>query len=310
MDYLSLKFLNRGPDLGRNSDERLRKAPPQYPQGAASPTSIKTPSSANSHQPSPRFALSNEDPLPSSFAALEGHLNHHASQLQQLADRVESINEWIELDNIVLARLIRDEEKKVDDVIAAERNSPSVTTPDGKKGVHFAPGPTPPVASGTAPLVPPSEKMGKRSASMGDVPRSPSLGNPKSETERKEEAVEAHGGIREAKERIRAMKSWRKEVEKAVFWQREEYWRVESRMGKQKNKDTKENVGVSGDGTGDEDVGDKEAEMKEGEGKKEGGLSVVGKGKWEEGKREKWSRESAGGRLPTQREWEALFSYA
>lgn len=24
MDYLSLKFLNRGPDLGRNSDERLR----------------------------------------------------------------------------------------------------------------------------------------------------------------------------------------------------------------------------------------------------------------------------------------------
>ncbi|KAL9001723.1 MAG: hypothetical protein Q9188_005302, partial [Gyalolechia gomerana] len=75
---------------------------------------------------------------------------------------------------------------------------------------------------------------------MGDVPRSPGLGHPKSDTERKEEAIEAHRGIREAKERIRAMKRWRKEVEKAVFWQREEYWRVESRMGKQKNKDNKE----------------------------------------------------------------------
>ncbi|KAL9001724.1 MAG: hypothetical protein Q9188_005303 [Gyalolechia gomerana] len=134
MDYLSLKFLNRGPDLGRNSDERLRKQPPPSPHGAPSPTSIKTSNSTNSHQPSPRFALPNDDPLPSSFAALEGHLNHHASQLQQLADRVESINEWIELDNIVLARLIRDEEKKFDDLSAAERNSPSSMTADGKKG--------------------------------------------------------------------------------------------------------------------------------------------------------------------------------
>ncbi|KAL8939661.1 MAG: hypothetical protein Q9216_003237 [Gyalolechia sp. 2 TL-2023] len=286
MDYhLSLKFWNRGPDLGRNSDERLR--------------------------PSPRSILPNDDPLPSSFAALEGHLNHHASQLQQLADRVESINEWIELDNIVLARLIRDEEKKIEDLIAAERNSPGATTPDGKKGVHFATAPVPPVASGTAPLVPPSEKMGKRSASMGDVPRSPSLGNPKTDTERKEEAVEAHWGIREAKERIRGMKRWRKEVEKAVFWQREEYWRVESRMGREKRKDNRESVAVSGDGNADEDVGgNKEASTGGEEKKMEEGLSVVGGGKWEEGKREKWSKESAGGRLPTQREWEALFSYA
>ena len=30
------------------------------------------------------------------------------SQLKKLADRVESVNEWIEMDGIVLARLISD----------------------------------------------------------------------------------------------------------------------------------------------------------------------------------------------------------
>ncbi|KAL8719768.1 MAG: hypothetical protein Q9225_003256 [Loekoesia sp. 1 TL-2023] len=326
MDYLSLKFLNRGPDLGRNSDERLRplafpcsnitvshnthttfsrqKPPPQSPHGVPSPTSIKTSNSTSSHQPSPRFALPNDDTLPSSFAALEGHLNHHASQLQQLADRVESINEWIELDNIVLARLIRDEEKRVEDLIAAERNNANDATTNERKGVHFALGPTPSTTTSTTPLVPPADKIGKRSASMGDVPRSPSLGSRKSDLERKEEAVESHSGIREVRDRIRAMKRWRKELEKAVFWQREEYWRVESKMGKQKKR---ESVASS---NGEVDEVGKEDKTGQGVGKVENRLSVVGGGKWEDGKREKWSRDSAGGRLPTQREWEALFSYS
>ncbi|KAL8896834.1 MAG: hypothetical protein Q9207_007513, partial [Kuettlingeria erythrocarpa] len=119
---------------------RLQKpGPPSSPlsfssatTGTHSPTtSIKTNTSTSTstsrpHQqqqapppapPSPpRFTLlPNEDPLPASFAALEGHLNHHASQLQQLAERVERINEWIDLDNIVLARLVRDEEKRVEE---------------------------------------------------------------------------------------------------------------------------------------------------------------------------------------------------
>lgn len=310
-------------------------------------------------------------------------------------------------------RLIRDEEKKVDDVIAAEREyererecvSPTATTPDGvKKGVHFAPtsppipfpfpiasggiapigtspadkmgkrafspspgpavasggispigssgekmgkptfppGPPSPIASrsgsGGTPLAPTAEKLGKRSASMGDVPRSPSLGSPtQSDKERKEEAVEAHFGIREARERIKAMKRWRKELEKAVFWQREEYWRVERRMGNQRNRGSKESgvvVNIGGDGSVDEGVvggkGEGEGKKKDGgssagggegekegglsvvgeEGKKKGGLCVVGGAKWEEKKPEKWSRESSGGRLPTQREWEALFSHS
>ncbi|KAI4177625.1 MAG: hypothetical protein LQ346_007622, partial [Caloplaca aetnensis] len=121
---------------------RLQKpGPPSSPLSfsSATTTSIKTSASTASTSrpqqqqqqqqqqqppppPSPHFILlPNEDPLPPSFAALEGHLNHHASQLQQLAERVERINEWIDLDTIVLARLVRDEEKRVDEVLAAER---------------------------------------------------------------------------------------------------------------------------------------------------------------------------------------------
>ena len=55
-----------------------------------------------------RPPLPNTDPLPADPGALEGLLNHHASQLKKLADRVESVNEWIEMDGIVLERLLSD----------------------------------------------------------------------------------------------------------------------------------------------------------------------------------------------------------
>ncbi|KAL8702733.1 MAG: hypothetical protein Q9201_004109, partial [Fulgogasparrea decipioides] len=176
------------------------------PQPTPSPTSIRTFNSTSSHHtvPSPRFALPlpNDDPLPTSFAALEGHLNHHASQLQQLADRVESINEWIELDNIVLGRLIRDEEKRVEDLAAAERAlATSAAGDETKRAVRFELGPR--EANGNATGMPFStppmlDKSGKRSASLGDVPRSSDLATaPKTEAERKEEAIKAHAGIRE-----------------------------------------------------------------------------------------------------------------
>ncbi|KAI4092021.1 MAG: hypothetical protein LQ344_003675 [Seirophora lacunosa] len=318
MDYLSLKFLNRGPDPVRNSDERLRVgslhgtrstaaltprsrlqkpqslASPASATAAPSPTSIKTSHSANSHHASPHssIVLPNTDHLPTSFAALEGHLNHHASQLQQLADRVESINEWIELDNIVLARLIRDEEKRVEDAIAAERAFPNGETsvvPEGEaKAVPVSP------TSGL-PLTSPGEKWAKRSASMGDVPRSPSQIPPlppRSDKRRKEDAINSHSGVREVRERIRAMRRSRKEFEKAVFWQRAEFWRVQERMGKGGRR---ESVLVGGD----------ENSLA---GAETGGLQVVGEMEREQAKKAKWSRETAGGVLPSQREWEVLFS--
>ncbi|KAI4142145.1 MAG: hypothetical protein L6R39_005070 [Caloplaca ligustica] len=231
MDYLSLKFLNRGgPVLDRTSDERLRKPPPPPSAAQSSPTSIKTSNSTNSRHPSPRpssLVLANNDPLPTTFAALEGHLNHHASQLQQLADRAESINEWIELDNIVLARLVRDEEKRVEeaifiserngvakgDIAAADDNDDGEEGGKKKGGVHFAL--VTPDAVGLVVGGEKEVKMAKRSASMGDVPRLAAL-PPKSEGQRKEEAVAEHAGIKEVRERIRGMKRWRKEVERAV----------------------------------------------------------------------------------------------
>ncbi|KAL8750282.1 MAG: hypothetical protein Q9184_006478, partial [Pyrenodesmia sp. 2 TL-2023] len=318
MDYLSLKFLNRDCDHNKSDDRQLRKpAPPSSPLSATaqSPTSIRTTNSTNSTS-----RLPNDDPLPTSFAALEGHLNHHASQLQQLADRVETINEWIDLDNIVLSRLIRDEHKRVDELLAAERSASKPSTPsvDHNPGgvVHFALGPISPTSG--LPLMPQSPppttttagtekglglmkvQMAKRSASMGDVPRSsppptPSLPQKiKTDAQRKEEAVAAHGGIREAQERIRSLKKTRKEIEKAVVWQREEFWRVEACMGKKKEGGKNRESVLSG--SGKENVG----EVKGEEGG-EGALQVVG----EEGKGRSWRKG-----LPSQREWEELFSYS
>lgn len=162
--------------------------------------------------------------------------------------------------------------------------------------------------------------MAKRSASMGDVPRTnlpDENSKEKTVSDRKNDAVNAHAGIQEARERIRGMRRWRKEVERSVVWQREEFWRVEKGMGKKKGRQSvlasaaaqgKENKEGEGEGKG-VDGGEGEG----GEGKKEdqdgGGLSVVKTGaKWEEGKKGKWrGKDVSGERLPTQKEWEGLF---
>lgn len=336
MDYLSLKFLNRGPDLVRKSDERLRvsslqkarsaaalpsRSRPQKPQpvtppaatatATPSPTSIKTSHSLNSHHPSPRsssLAIPNTDPLPASFAALEGHLNHHASQLAQLATRVELINEWIELDSIVLARLVRDEEKRVEEAIAAERAAPNgepSVAPSAGEGKNAAK--TVPVSPVSLLPIPSSgeKMMAKRSASLGDVPRSHAFPPtmlppppPRCDARRKEDAVNAHCGVREVRERIRAMRRSRKEFEKAVVWQRAEFWRVQQRMGKNDGSRRRESVLVGGGRVDENRV------------EEVGPLQVVGEmvERDEVKTTAKWSRETAGGVLPSQREWEGLFS--
>lgn len=72
------------------------------------PYSIPRSATSANINSSVRPPLPNTDPLPTDPGAREGLLNHHASQLKKLADRVESVNEWIEMDGIVLERLLSD----------------------------------------------------------------------------------------------------------------------------------------------------------------------------------------------------------
>lgn len=72
-----------------------------------------------------RPPIPNTDPLPTDLGALEGLLNHHASQLKKLADRVESVNEWIEMDGIVLARLLSDERYHAEKEVAEKAEAVS-----------------------------------------------------------------------------------------------------------------------------------------------------------------------------------------
>lgn len=140
------------------------------------------------------------------------------------------INEWIDMDGIVLARLKREIERAV----VAESNLES----DCKEG------------------------KGEREGKGED------------EREKKKKMVETHNGIAELRERILGMRRWRKEVERAVVWQREEGWRVEGVMGRGRGREREREKGVV-DGVG---VGD--------------------------GERRRWSVK---GKVPSQREWEGIF---
>ncbi|KAL8861853.1 MAG: hypothetical protein Q9178_001722 [Gyalolechia marmorata] len=372
MDYLpSFKFKNRETDSERKRDEKSKKSqPPSHEQTPLTPSPASTrtipPSRASTssiHPPpaSPHFSLSprspsssslsptgriatNTDPLPTSYSALEGHLNHHASQLQQLADRAETINEWIELDGIVLGRLVRDEEKRIEEMMNAKKNEVEKSREDHevkvlddgagfreskewKKGVHFEL--LPRTNGGFMPMKLDEGKQvkGKRSVSAGEVPRvsgfssvpssasaSSMMSGKISVNEVKQRAVEEHGGIREVGERIAEMKRWRNEVEKAVVRQREQFWRVEKAMGRKKGRESvligKENekdlVEMMGKGLSMEDS--KRVGKEEGAREKE--LNLMGeRGGPSHGERKRWSKYSKGGRLPSQMEWEVMFNH-
>lgn len=127
-----------------------------------------------------------------------GVVNHHASQLQQLADRVEAVNEWIDLDKIVLARLSADENKSMRGKGKSERENRS------RMDVKF---------------------------------KDPKVVSFAGKYEKNEEsAPDTSCGVQEAKERARAVRQWRKELERSVCWQRKGYWRVEHAMGKKGSK--------------------------------------------------------------------------
>jgi len=178
---------------------------------------------------------------------LEGRLNHHTSQLQQLADRVERINEWIEMDEIVLRRLAKDAELAAEEEKKHEGERVTVETK----------------ASGVPQLAFTAPGGGK------------------------EEAPDSNAVV-EVRERVKGMKKWRKELERAVVWQREEHWRVEKAMGRMGSG--KPRFAVVNKGEGDDGV--------------EGGENTV-VGTYA---RERWV--GGAGRLPTQGEWEELFGNA
>ncbi|MCJ1244833.1 hypothetical protein MMC30_002034 [Trapelia coarctata] len=56
-------------------------------------------------------SLPHIDALPNTPDGLEGRLNHLASQLQIMADRVDKVNEMIDMENIVLLRLAREQKE-------------------------------------------------------------------------------------------------------------------------------------------------------------------------------------------------------
>lgn len=118
----------------------------------------------------------------------------------------------------------------------------------------------------------PADKKG------GSVPQV-AVSNPQGNTE-----VPMSCAVVEVRERVKGMKRWRKELERAVVWQREEHWRVEKAMGRGKKEKPKFAV-VNPDGNGD--IAPEPATIV-------GGYA-----------RERWA--GGAGRLPSQGEWEELF---
>ena len=103
------------------------KTPPSSPFSIPrSATSTNLSSSLQVRPPLPHT-----NPLPTDRGALEGLLNHHASQLQKLADQVESVNEWIEMNGIVLEKLLSDvrytlEKEAADRAVAVRASHPHI----------------------------------------------------------------------------------------------------------------------------------------------------------------------------------------
>ena len=152
----------------------------------------------------------------------------------------------------------------------------------------------------------------------------------------KEERINENCGVRDLRERIKAMKKWRREIERTVFWQREEHRRVLKAIHRQ--SDGSEGSGGGGGGTERsvarravqfEVEGDVEGKGKEKEGaepvkttgvQRDEGWGVGGQ-TWEK-KRLVWlffafywrldgrmlTVFASSGRVPSQSEWEELFS--
>ena len=207
------------------SQQPQQKSP--QPAKPTSPHSLAHPSQ-QPHSPSnpqPRPQIPHQNPLPADQAALEALLNENTVQLQRLADTVKSVNEWIETDGIILARMLGEVKKGVqkgegiggggggqlrDKAMALNLQRRDRENNSGGRGSRV-----------------PSVRFSVPDGSDADVRRNLSV----------EKAVDAKERVRELKERIKSMKIWRKEMERSVVWQREEGWRIQERMGMRRDSD-------------------------------------------------------------------------
>ena len=236
-------FLPRGilkrkdPTADSPSPQKSLSTPPSRPSSPASPYSLTSPRASLG-------AIPNTDALPPSADVLEGLLNARSSQLQKLADRVESVNEWLEMDGIVLAKLIHDIGAQVGKEEEAERATKEAA--DRAMAVWKENNPTTPAASKGP--VSPAQYWGAN-AGGGRVgsghSRVPSGESRVPEVflkglglagKSKEESINENCSVRDLRERIKAMKKWRREIERTVCWQREEYQRVCKAINRQSDQ--------------------------------------------------------------------------
>lgn len=150
------------------------------------------------------------------------------------------MNEWVEIDSIVLEKLIQDICKAVDNEDVAKRSSQLAveralalwkennepTTSDASEaraGISGLQKQHDNVTIADA-GVGGSSSSGHSRVASGDMNMNPTSSN--GEKRSKEERVDANCSVRDLRSRIRAMKEWRREIERTVCWQREEYRRV------------------------------------------------------------------------------------
>ena len=199
--------------------------------------------------------------------SLTGLLNHTTSQLQKLADRAERINEWLDMDLIVLQRL----------------------TIDAKN---------------------PATHLSLTSSTSAPLPLSPANTAPITDK------------ILELNNRVAAMQGWRKDLERAVFWQREEYRRIEKAMGRKRSGQSGalRNVGFDEKAKGDlADTPENRARLQELDEMLQAGIKLPGEEQADgvgvgvervalrprDYARDRWT--SGSSRLPNQSEWEDIF---
>ena len=180
-----------------------------------------------------RPPLPHTDPLPTDRGALEGLLNHHASELKKLADQVESMNEWIEMNGIVVERLLSDVrynvEKEAADRAAAVR--PPIIMKAFRERLEADNFQIELDAGPVGPSLTPSPQQYRGRNISSSHHRTPTVhfltpeSRSSSEAETTlEDKIQANCDIQDLKERIKSTKRWRKELERSVYWRREEYW--------------------------------------------------------------------------------------
>lgn len=154
------------------------------------------------------------------------------------------MNEWLEMDGILLARLIDEISAQVEKEEEAERASKEAV--ERAKALWKENNPTTPAAS-RGPVSPGQYQgvnAGSSRVSSGHV-RVPSgesrvpevfLKGLNLDGKSKEERINENCGVRDLRERIRAMKKWRRDIVRTVCWQRDEYRRVQKAINRQSDQ--------------------------------------------------------------------------